>query len=152
MTLYPTLRTIICTIYASNSTIFFYRYIYVISLIKIVKLYNFFFIIINSKQKKDPCKAWVKISKVMPLPKSIPPGNGGKPYGKKSKSFVLVWLNHTYYSLLNFTSIIYILFASKFQKQNFSKLGLSDKIQTNSAKSTQFAYILCKLHKIRTNY
>ena len=31
---------------------------------------------------------WVKISKVMPLPKSIPPGKGGKPYGKKSKSFI----------------------------------------------------------------
>ena len=27
------------------------------------------------------------ISKVLPLPKSIPPGKGGKPYGKKSKSF-----------------------------------------------------------------
>ena len=27
-------------------------------------------------------KTWVKISKVMPLPKSTPPGKGGKPYGK----------------------------------------------------------------------
>ena len=26
--------------------------------------------------------------KIMPLPKSIPPGKGGKPYGKKSKSFI----------------------------------------------------------------
>ena len=31
-------------------------------------------------------KTWVKISKAMPQPKSIPPGKGGKPYGKKSKS------------------------------------------------------------------
>ena len=47
---------------------------------------------------------WVKISKVMPLPKSIPPGKGGKPYGKKSKPFVqnMVRLNRTYYSHLNF--------------------------------------------------
>ena len=32
----------------------------------------------------------------------------------------MVRLNRTYYSLLNFTSKIYILFASKFHKQNFS--------------------------------
>ena len=31
-------------------------------------------------------KTWLKISKVMPQPKSIPPGKGGKPYGKMSKS------------------------------------------------------------------
>ena len=42
------------------------------------------------KYKKQMTRGlpWVKISKVMPLPKSIPPGKGGKPYGKKSKSFV----------------------------------------------------------------
>ena len=28
---------------------------------------------------------WVQISKVIPQPKSIPPGKGGKPYGKTSK-------------------------------------------------------------------
>ena len=41
-------------------------------------------------------KTWVKISKVMPQPKSIPPGMGGKPYGKKSKSFVTeIWYGLT---------------------------------------------------------
>ena len=37
----------------------------------------------------------------MPQPKSIPPGKGGKPYGKRSKSLVynMVRLNRTYYSL-----------------------------------------------------
>ena len=31
---------------------------------------------------------WVKISKAMPQPNSpFPPGKGGKPHGKKSKSF-----------------------------------------------------------------
>ena len=44
----------------------------------------------KKKKKKETTHGlpWVKISKVMPLPKSIPPGKGGKPYGKKSKSFV----------------------------------------------------------------
>ena len=57
---------------------------YVISIVQIIIMYlPFFYILIND----DPWKTWVKISKVMPLPKSIPPGKGGKPYGKKSKSF-----------------------------------------------------------------
>ena len=37
---------------------------------------------------KTRVQTWVKISKVMPQPKSIPPGKGGKPYGKKSKFLV----------------------------------------------------------------
>ena len=52
----------------------------------------------------------------------------------------MIRLNRTYYSLLNFTSKI------------FQKIGLSGKIQTNEAKSAQFAYILRKLRKIRTDY
>ena len=38
----------------------------------------------------------------MPPSKSIPPGKGGKPYGKRSKSLVynMVRLNRTYYSCL----------------------------------------------------
>ena len=32
-----------------------------------------------NKTSKDPCQTWVKIYKVMPQPKSIPPGKGGKP-------------------------------------------------------------------------
>ena len=50
---------------------------------------------------KTRVKTWVKISKVMPQPKSISPGKGGKPYSNKSKSFVynMVRLNRTYYSL-----------------------------------------------------
>ena len=64
------------------------------------------YIIINFKTTR--VKTWVKISKVMPHPKSVPPGKGGKPYGKRSKSLVynMVRLNRTYYSLLKFTSKI----------------------------------------------
>ena len=43
---------------------------------------------IKYKKKTTRGLPWVKISKVMPLPKSIPLGKGEKPYGKKSKSFV----------------------------------------------------------------
>ena len=38
---------------------------------------------------------WVKMSNVMPQPKSVPPGKGGKPCGKKSKSFDKIWYGLT---------------------------------------------------------
>ena len=86
VTLYPTFQTIICTIYAFNSTISF-QICYIISLIEIVELYIFF----NNKfqKKKDPCKAWVKISKVMPQPKSISPGKGREALRQKVQIFHL---------------------------------------------------------------
>ena len=76
----------------------------------------------------------------MPQPKSIPPGKGGKPYGKRSKSLVynMVWLNRTYYLLFKLQA-------------KFSKLS-SPKIPTNYTNSVQFAHTVRKLRKIRTFY
>ena len=84
------------------------------------------YIIINFKTTR--VKTWVKISKVMPQSKSISPGKGGKPYGKRSKSLVynMVWLNRTYYSLLKFTSKIF-------------KIVSPSQIPVNYANSAQFA-------------
>ena len=96
------------------------------------------YIIINFK--KTTCvKTWVKISKVMPQPKSIPLGKGGKPYGKRSKSLVynMVRLNHTYYSLLKLQA-------------KFSKIVFPSQIPANYANSAQFACIVRKFHKIPT--
>ena len=65
----------------------------------------------------------------MPQPKSIPPGKGGKPYGKRSKSLVynMVRLNRTYYSLLKFTTKIF-------------KIVSPSQIPANYANSTQFTH------------
>ena len=99
-------------------------------------------------KKKRPVKTWVKISKVMPQPNSpIPPGKGGIPYGKKSKSFGqnMVQLNHTHLFLHFF----------KIYKQNFSNLRFvfwqnfqriihilrnSPQNPTNNAKFTPFIH------------
>ena len=64
----------------------------------------------------------------MPQPKSIPPGKGGKPYGKRSKSLIynMVRLNRTYYSLFKLQA-------------KFSKLSSPAKIPANYANSVQFA-------------
>ena len=53
----------------------------------------------RAKKKKKKKKTWVKISKVMPQPNSpFPLEKGGKPHGKKSKSFgqCIVRLNRTH--------------------------------------------------------
>ena len=53
-------------------------------------------------------QTWVKISKVMPQPKSISPGKGREALWQKVQIFQLnLWLNRTYYSLLKFTSKIF---------------------------------------------
>ena len=77
----------------------------------------------------------------MPQPKSIPPGKGGKPYGKRPKSLVynMVWLSHTYYSLLKLQA-------------KFSKLSFPVKFQqisqiprnspTQSANYAKFAHFV----------
>ena len=43
---------------------------------------------INKNLKKTRVKTWVKISKVMPQPKSISPGKGREALRKNSKSFI----------------------------------------------------------------
>ena len=79
-------------------------------------------------------KFWVKISKVMPQPKSIPPGKGGKPYGKRSKSLVynMVRLNRTYYLLFKLQA-------------KFSKIVFPSQIPANYANSAQFAPTVRKI-------
>ena len=97
------------------------------------------YIIINFKTTR--VKTWVKISKVMPQPKSIPPGKGGKPYGKRSKSLVynMVQLNRTYYSLFKLQA-------------KFSKIVFPSQIPANYANSAQFAPTVHEFRKIRTFY
>ena len=97
------------------------------------------YIIINFKTTH--VKTWVKISKVMPQSKSISPGKGGKPYGKRSKSLVynMVRLNRTYYSLFKLQT-------------KFSKLSSPVKFQritrnsrsspTQSANHAKFAHFV----------
>ena len=124
------------------------------------------YIIINFKTTR--VKTWVKISKVMPQPKSIPPGKGGKPYGKRSKSLVynMVRLNRTYYSLFKLQAKFSKLSSPvKFRPhsprilQNLHILHyVSDtcpgrepcKIPANYANSTQFAHTVRKPREIRT--
>ena len=77
----------------------------------------------------------------MPQPKSIPPGKGGKPYGKRPKSLIynMVRLSHTYYSLLKLQA-------------KFSKLSFPVKFQripqiprnspTQSANYAKFAHFV----------
>ena len=76
----------------------------------------------------DPCKTWVKISKVMPHPKSIFPGKGRDALWQKvqifhlkygtAQSYILfaskfmVRLNRTYYLLLKFTGKIFKIVSS----------------------------------------
>ena len=75
----------------------------------------------------------------MPQPKSIPPGKGGTPYGKRSKSLVynMVWLNRTYYSLFKLQA-------------KFSKIVFPSQIPANYANSAQFAPTVREFRKIRT--
>ena len=80
----------------------------------------------------------------MAQPKSIPPGKGGKPYGKSSKnpSFnKMVRLNRTHYSLL------------KIYRQNFQffKIAPSSQSPANYAKFAHFVNLLCfRHHRQRT--
>ena len=101
-------------------------------------LYFYFYF---NKFKTTRVKTWVKISKVMPQPKSIPPGKGGKPYGKRSKSLIynMVRLNPTYYSLFKLQA-------------KFSKNVFPSQIPANYANSTQFAPTVREFRKIRTFY
>ena len=82
---------------------------YIISIVKIFKLYFFTFVIILIKiSKMTRVKTWVKISKVMPQPKSISPRKGREALRQKVQIFRLnLRLNRTYYSLLKFRSKIF---------------------------------------------
>ena len=86
-------------------------------------------------------KTWVKISKVMPQSKSISPGKGGKPYGKRSKSLVynMVWLNRTYYSLFKLQTKFSKL-SSPVKFQRITQIPRSSPTQSvNYAKFAPFA-------------
>ena len=108
----------------------------IISLIQIVKLY--FYKLYFNKFTTNPCKAWVKISKVMPQPKSISPGKGREALRQKVQILRLnmVRLNHTYYSLL------------KFHKQNCSKFG---SFGQNSSKLSKIRSIRLYTPRIAQN-
>ena len=90
----------------------------------------------------DPCKTWVKISKVMPHSHSpFPLGKGGKPYGKKSKSFGnnMIRLNRTH-SYLNLQAKFfnYVLYFSK----NSSELSKIRSIRPHSPRITRNSHHL----------
>ena len=84
-------------------------------------------------------KTWVKISKVMPQPKSISPGKGREALRQKVQIFRLnmVRLNRTYYSLLKFTSKIF-------------KIVSPSQIQANYTNSAQFAHTVRESSEIRS--
>ena len=98
-----------------------------------------FFCIYNKFKTMTRVKTWVKISKVMPQPKSISPGKGREALWQKFQIFRLnmVRLNHTYYSLLKFTSKIF-------------KIVSPSQIPANYANSAQFAHTVYEFRKIRT--
>ena len=102
----------------------------------------------------------------MPQSKSISPGKGGKPYGKRSKSLVynMVQLNRTYYSLFKLQAKFSKL-SSPVKFQRITQIPRSSPTQSvNSAKFTHFTLCfrhlprqrtlqnsseLCKFHAIR---
>ena len=74
----------------------------------------------------------------MPQPKSIPPGKGGKPYGKRSKSLVTIWYGLTVHIIcLKITSKIF-------------KIVFRSQIPANYANSAQFACTVREFRKICT--
>ena len=89
---------------------------------------------------------WVKISKVMPQPKSISPRKGREALRQKVQIFHLnmVRLNRTYYSLLNFTSKIFqnVVFRAKFKqiKQICSIRSYIPRIAQNSHQLLIYLY------------
>ena len=96
------------------------------------------YIIINFKTTR--VKTWVKISKVMPQSKSISPGKGGKPYGKRSKSLIynMVRLNRTYYLLFKLQTKFSKL-SSPVKFQRITQIPRSSPPQSaNHAKVTHF--------------
>ena len=83
-------------------------------------------------------KSWVKISKVMPQPKSIPPGKGGKggKGGNPNLSATnVIWLNrtHSYNPNLSATNVIQLnrTHSFKFTTKFFISVLYFGKIQAN---------------------
>ena len=88
----------------------------------------------------------------MPPSKSIPPGKGGKPYGKRSKSLVynMVWLNRTYYLLFKLQAKFSKL-SSPVKFQRVTQIPRSSPPQsTNSAKFAHFTLCFRHLPRQRT--
>ena len=88
----------------------------------------------------------------MPQPKSIPPGKGGKPYGKRSKSLVynMVRLNRTYYSLFKLQAKFSKL-SSPVKFQRITQIPRSSPPQSaNSAKFAHFTLCFRHLPRQRT--
>ena len=81
---------------------------------------------------------WVKISKVMLQSKSVSPGKGGKPHGKKSKSFGknMVRFNRTHL-FLNFFQI-YVLYFGKISSKLCKFHAIRPQNPTNHTKFTPF--------------
>ena len=109
------------------------------------------YILINFK-KQDPCKTWVKISKVMPQPQVHSPGKGREALRQK----VLNLSFKIRYGLVPNLSFkirsgltIHII---RFYRQNFQffKIVPSSQIPANYANSVQFAHTVHELGKIRT--
>ena len=108
------------------------------------------YIIINFKTTR--VKTWVKISKVMSQSKSISPGKGGKPYGKRSKSLIynMVQLNRTYYSLFKLQTKFSKL-SSPVKFQRITQIPRSSPPQSaNFAKFAHFTSCFRHLPRQRT--
>ena len=120
------------------------------------------YILINFK-KQDPCKTWVKISKVMPQPQVHSPGKGREALRQKV-------LNLSFKIRYGLTVHIIRFYRQKvpnlsfkirygltvhiihFYRQNFQffKIVPSSQIPANYANSVQFAHTVRELGKIRT--
>ena len=88
----------------------------------------------------------------MPQPKSIPPGKGGKPYGKRPKSLIYntVRLNRTYYSLFKLQAKFSKL-SSPVKFQRITQIPHSSPPQSaNSAKFAHFTLCFRHLPRQRT--
>ena len=152
---YPTVSQFI--LYNINFVCLFYcSSDYIISIIQIIIVYlPFLYILINSQKKDDPCKTWVKISKVMPHSHSpFSPGKGGKPYGKTSKyphllAKNIVWLTVHIASKFNRTHS-FLNLQQNFQTKFSSPVLYFGKIPANYANSAQFAHMVHESHEIRT--
>ena len=97
------------------------------------------YILINFK-KQDPCKTWVKISKVMPQPQVHSPRKGREALRQKV-------LNLSF--KIRYGLTVHII---RFYRQNFQffKIVPSSQIPANYANSAQFAHTVRELGKIRT--
>ena len=120
------------------------------------------YILINFK-KQDPCKTWVKISKVMPQPQVHSPRKGREALRQKVLNFsfkirygltvhIIRFYRQKVPNLsfkIRYGLTVHII---RFYRQNFQffKIVPSSQIPANYANSTQFAHTVRELGKIRT--